>query len=167
MPRARMKSLSASFCLALGVLSTTASAGGYGGASGSWSPLAGREAQAILSYADRYRDGNFSVRHLEGAGAEVSVGSNGESAGGFGVSETEISSDTGVISAKRSVQRSNSSATNGSAQAGGFSASFVKMRTGDGKYYIFKGMANTSASAGPGGTKSSRSGMAKSAGGRY
>jgi hypothetical protein len=151
----------------LGLLSTAAFAGGYGGSSGCSSPVASQEAQAILAYSEHYRDGNFRVRHTEAAGSEASTVSDGETAFGYGSSETNIKAGGGAISWKRSVQRSSGYATNGSASATGFSASFVKVRTGDGKYYIFKGMVNTGASVGPGGTSTSQQGLAKSAGGRY
>jgi hypothetical protein len=95
------------------------------------------------------------------------IGALGETAYGYGSSDTDMESGTGVTSWKRSVQRSNGSAENGSASAGGFSASFVKIRTGDGRYYMFKGYASTGASVGPGGSSTSQTGLAKSVGGRY
>ena len=153
--------------LSLSLLTGTAIAGGYGGGSGGGSPIASQEANAILAYGDRYQDGNFRVEHREVAGAEVKTGAVGESAYGYGSSVTNIESGAGVVSWKRSVQRSDSHATNGSASANGFTASFVKVRTDDGKYYIFKGMVSADASAGPGGTSTNRSGIAKSAAGRY
>jgi hypothetical protein len=153
--------------LALSLASTAALAGGYGGGSSACSPVAPREAQAILTYADQYADGNFRVRHTESAGATASTNAHGETGSGYGSSDTEIQSDGGVTSWKRSVQHSSGHAENGSASATGFSASFVKVRTDDGKYYIFKGYASTGASAGPGGTSTSQSGLAKSVGGRY
>jgi hypothetical protein len=73
----------------------------------------------------------------------------------------------GATSWKRSIQRSGAHATNGAASANGFTASFVKVRTNDGKYYIFKGMVSAGASAGPGGTSTNASGIAKSKAGRY
>lgn len=152
--------------LGLGLLSTAAIAGGYGG-SNTHSAIAPQEAQAMLAYADQYSDGNFRVRHTEAAGASASTSAQGETGYGYGSSNTQIDSDSGVKSWKRSVQRSSGYAENGAANASGFSASFVKIRTEDGKYYIFKGYANTSASAGPGGASSSANGLAKSVGGRY
>lgn len=153
--------------LALSLISTVSYAGGYGGGSNAHSAIAPREAQAILAYADYYSDGNFRVRHTEGAGASASTNAHGETGYGYGSSDTEIEAGGGAKSWKRSVQRSSGYAENGSANASGFSASFVKVRSGDGKYYIFKGYANTSASAGRGGTSASSNGLAKSVGGRY
>jgi hypothetical protein len=153
--------------LGLGLLSSAAIAGGYGGNSNAHSAMASQEAQAILAYADQYSDGKFRVRHTEAAGATASTGAQGETGYGYGSSDTQIESCAGAKSWKRSVQRSSGYAENGSATASGFSASFVKVRSGDGKYYIFKGYANTSASAGPGGTSASANGLAKSVGGRY
>ena len=153
--------------LSLGIFTGTAMAGGYGGTSGVGSPIASQEANAILAYGDRYQDGNFRVEHREIAGAEVKIGAIGESAFGYGSSATSIMSDAGAISWKRSVQRSGAHATNGAANANGFTASFVKVRTNDGKYYIFKGLISTDASAGPGGTSTNGYGIAQSAGGRY
>jgi hypothetical protein len=153
--------------LSLGLISTASIAGGYCGGSGAHSSIAPQEAQAILSYADHYSDGNFRVRHTESAGASASTGEHGETGYGYGSSDTQIEAGGGAKSWKRSVQRSSGHAENGSANASGFSASFVKVRSGDGKYYIFKGYANTSASAGPGGASASSNGLAKSAGGRY
>ncbi len=153
--------------LSLSLLPSAAFAGGYSGSSNACSPVTPQEAQTILSYADQYADGSFRVRHTESAGATASTGANGEDAFGFGSSDTDIQSDSGAISWKRSVQHSNAHAENGAANANGFSASFVKVRTGDGKWYIFKGYASTGASVGPGGTSTSQSGLAKSAGGRY
>lgn len=156
------------FCaISLTMLSSAAMAGGYGGSSANCSPVASQDAQAMLAYADRYQDGNFRVRHMEAAGAEAHTGANGESGSGFAYSSTQIEAPAGATSWKRSVQRSGSKAKNGSASGNGFSASFVKVRTNDGKYYMFKGMADTSAKAGPGGTSTSRYGVAKSRGGRY
>lgn len=148
-------------------LPATVLAGGYSGGGGQFSAITPQNAQAILSYADRYRDGNFSVDHTETASASASVGSDGESGSGFAYSNTEIQNGAGVKSWKRSVQRTSGSASNGQASGSGFSASFVKVRTSDGKWYIFKGMANTGASASASGTTSSQSGLAQSAGGRY
>jgi hypothetical protein len=153
--------------LGFGLISTAAMAGGYGGGSSGHSAMAPQEAQAMLAYADDYRDGKFRVRHREAAGSSASTGAHGETGYGYGSSDTQIESCAGAKSWKRSVQRSSGYAENGSANATGFSASFVKVRSGDGKYYIFKGYANTSASAGRGGTSSSASGFAKSVGGRY
>ncbi len=155
------------FALGISLLSTAAFAGGYGGGSSACSPIAPQEAHTFLSYADSYSDGDFQVRHTEQAGAQVYTNSHGEGGYGYGSSDTQIQSAHGVVSWKRSIQRSNASAQDGSASAGGFSASFVKARTGDGKYYMFKGMASTGASAGPGGTSTSQYGLAKSAAGRY
>jgi hypothetical protein len=151
--------------LALGILSSAAVAGGYGGTSPA-SPIAPQQAQAFLAYADYYRDGNFVVRHRESAGAEAATGARGESASGYGSSDTDIEGPGGTTSWKRSVQRSGSAAKNGSAAATGFSATFLKVRTADGRYYMFKGLASTGASAGPGGTSATQYGMAKSVGGR-
>lgn len=153
--------------LALGLISSAACAGGYGGHSNGHSAMAPQEAQIMLSYADQYSDGNFRVRHTETAGASASTGAHGETGYGYGSSDTNIEGCNGAKSWKRSVQRSSGYAENGSANATGFSASFVKVRSGDGKYYVFKGYANTSASAGPGGTSTSSNGLAKSVGGRY
>jgi hypothetical protein len=153
--------------LGLGLISTAAMAGGYGGGSNGHSAMAPQEAQAMLAYADDYRDGEFHVRHTEAAGSSASTGANGETGYGYGSSDTKIESCAGAKSWKRSVQRSSGYAENGSANATGFSASFVKVRSGDGKYYIFKGYANTRASAGRGGTSSSANGLARSVGGRY
>ncbi len=153
--------------IGLSLISTGTIAGGYSGSSGAYSSIAPQEAQAILSYADVYQDGQFRVRHKETAGATASTDPKGDTAFGYGSSDTQIESSAGAISWKRSVQRSDAYAKTGSANANGFSASFVKVRTGDGKYYIFKGYASTSATAGPGGTAASRTGIAKSAGGRY
>lgn len=153
--------------LSLGLISTSAMAGGYGGGSKGHSAIAPQEAQAMLAYADDYRDGKFRVRHTESAGSSASTGAHGETGYGYGSSDTQVESCAGAKSWKRSVQRSSGYAENGSANATGFSASFVKVRSGDGKYYIFKGYANTSASAGRGGTSSSANGLAKSVGGRY
>jgi hypothetical protein len=153
--------------LGLGLISTASMAGGYGGGSNGHSAMAPQEAQAMLAYADDYRDGKFRVRHTEAAGSSASTGAHGETGYGYGSSDTQIESCAGAKSWKRSVQRSSGYAENGSANATGFSASFVKVRSGDGKYYIFKGYANTSASAGRGGTSASASGFAKSVGGRY
>ena len=153
--------------LGLGLISTAAMAGGYGGHSKAHSAIAPQEAQAILAYADDYADGNFRVRHTEAAGASASTGAYGETGYGYGSSDTDIEAGAGAKSWKRSVQRSSGYAENGSANASGFSASFVKIRSGDGKYYIFKGYANTAASAGAGGTSASSNGLAKSVGGRY
>lgn len=151
----------------LGLISTVAMAGGYGGGSHGHSAIAPQEAQAILAYADDYSDGNFRVRHTEGAGASASTDAHGETGYGYGSSDTQIEAGGGAKSWKRSVQRSSGYAENGSANASGFSASFVKVRSGDGKYYIFKGYANATASAGRGGTSASGNGLAKSVGGRY
>ena len=52
--------------LGLGLISTAAFAGGYGGGSYAHSAMAPQEAQAILAYADDYSDGSFRVRHTEG-----------------------------------------------------------------------------------------------------
>lgn len=153
--------------LGLSLISTVSFAGGYGGGSNAHSAIAPREAQAILAYADQYSDGSFRVRHTEAAGASASTGAQGETGYGYGSSDTQIEAGAGAKSWKRSVQRSSGYAENGSANASGFSASFVKVRSGDGKYYIFKGYANTSASAGRGGTSASSNGLAKSVGGRY
>lgn len=153
--------------LGLGLISTASIAGGYGGGANCHSAMAPQEAQAMLVYADNYRDGDFRVRHTESAGASASTDAHGETGYGYGSSDTDIESGSGVKSWKRSVQRSSGYAENGSANATGFSASFVKVRTADGKYYVFKGYANTSASAGRGGTSASGNGLAKSVGGRY
>lgn len=153
--------------LGLCLLSTAALAGGYGGGSGSHSGLAPQEAQVILSYADYYSDGDFRVRHTESAGATAQTGVNGESAFGFGSSETDIESSAGATSHKRTVQRGSAYAANGSASASGFSATLMKVRTNDGKWYVFRGYANAGATAGPGGTSGSGAGFARSAGGRY
>lgn len=153
--------------LSLCLISTAAFAGGYGGGSNTHSAIAPQEAQAILAYTDSYRDGNFRVRHSEAAGATARTGAHGETGYGYGSSDTQIEGGDGTKSWKRSVQRSSGHAENGSASASGFSASFVKVRTADGKYYIFKGYASTSASAGPGGITTQSSGLARSVGGRY
>lgn len=142
-------------------------AGGYNGCNNQYSSITPHHAQAILSYADHYRDGNFKVDHNETASASATVASNGEAGSGFAYSNTEIQNDAGITSWKRSVQRTSGSAANGQAGGSGFTASFVKVRTSDGKYYIFKGMANTAASASASGTTSKNSGLARSAGGRY
>ena len=155
-------------CAALtAALPATALAGGYNGGSGQFSAITPQHAQAILTYADRYQDGNFKVDHTESASAEATTGYGGETGSGNAYSNTEIQSDANVKSWKRSVQRTSGSASNGQASGSGFTASFVKVRTSDGKYYMFKGMANTSASAGASGTASSKSGIARSVGGRY
>ena len=153
--------------LSLALISTAAIAGGYSGGSKAHSAIAPREAQAILAYADDYSDGSFRVRHTEGAGASAGTSAAGETGYGYGSSDTEIEAGAGAKSWKRSVQRSSGHAENGSANATGFSASFVKVRSGDGKYYMFKGYANASASVGPGGASASSNGLAKSAAGRY
>jgi hypothetical protein len=153
--------------LGLSLISTAAIAGGYGGGSGKYSAMAPQEAQAMLSYADSYSDGSFRVRHTESAGAIAKTGKHGETGYGWGNSETDIESGAGAKSWKRSVQRSSGHAENGAASASGFSASFVKVRSGDGKYYIYKGYASTGASVGPGGAASSSSGLARSKSGRY
>jgi hypothetical protein len=155
-------------CAALSaVFPATALAGGFNGGSGQYSAITPQNAQAILSYADRHQDGNFKVDHTESASAEATTGPGGETGSGYAYSNTDIESDASVKSWKRSVQRTSGSASNGQASGSGFSASFVKVRTSDGKYYIFKGMANTSASASASGTASSTSGIARSVGGRY
>lgn len=156
--------LSAAFAAAL---PAAVMAGGYNGCNTRYSSITPQHAQAILSYVDHYRDGNFSVDHTEIASASATVGSDGEAGSGFAYSNTEIQNGAGVTSWKRSVQRTSGSTSNGQASGSGFSASFVKVRTSDGKYYIFKGMANTGASASASGTTSSQSGLAQSAGGRY
>jgi hypothetical protein len=152
--------------LLLGLFAPAALAGGYGGSSKPASPITPQQAEAYLAYADYYRDGNFSVRHTEAAGAQAATAADGESASGYGSSETDIEGPGGTKSWKRSVQRSGSRASNGSASATGFTATILKIRTADGRYYMFKGLASTGASAGPGGTSATRYGMAKSAGGR-
>jgi hypothetical protein len=153
--------------LGFALISTPAFAGGYDGGSQPCTTIAPQEAQAMLAYADQYADGDFRVRHTEGAGALARIGDDGETGYGYGSSNTEIENSSGVKSWKRSVQRSSGYAQDGAANATGFSASFVKIRTDDGKYYIFKGYATTSASVGPGGASTSTSGLAKSVGGRY
>jgi hypothetical protein len=153
--------------LSLGLLSTTAHAGGYNGGSNNYSAIAPQEAQAILSYADYYSDGDFHVSHTESAGATAQTDANGETAYGFGSSETNIESGSGVISLKRSVQRSSGYAANGSASASGSTATLLKVRTSDGRWYVFRGYASAGASAGPNGTATSQGGFARSAGGRY
>jgi len=165
MPYALMKR-SVLFGLSFTVLSTAAIAGGYGGASGGGSPIASHEAQAILSYQDRHRDGGFIVTHTELSGAEVKIGPGGETAFGYGSSDTKIQTDSGATSWKRSIQRGNAHAAKGAGNASGFSASFVKVQTSDGKFYMFKGMTDTSASVGPDGTSTKKYGIAKSASGR-
>lgn len=157
---------SAASLIALGLVSTAALAGGYGGGSSPSSPIAPQQAEAFLAYADYYRDGNFTVSHTESAGAEARTGKYGESASGYGSSQTSIQGPDGTRSWKRSVQRSGSTATNGSASATGFTATFLKVRTADGRYYIFKGYASAGASAGPGGTSATKQGGAWSTGGR-
>ena len=155
-------------CAALTIaLPATALAGGFNGGSGQYSAITPQHAQAILSYADSHRDGNFRVDHTESASAEAKVGPGGESGSGYAYSDTNIESDASVKSWKRSVQRTSGSASNGQASGSGFSASFVKVRTSDGKYYVFKGMANSNASASASGTTSGTSGIARSVGGRY
>lgn len=153
--------------LSMSLASTAAFAGGYGGGSNAHSPIAPQEAQAMLSFSDTYRDGNFRVSHTEAAGAEASTNTHEDRAYGYGTSNTEIYAPNGATSWKRSVQRSSGYATNGAASAGGFTASFVKIRTNDGKYYMFKGIANTNASVGPNGPATSSQGFARSVGGRY
>lgn len=148
-------------------LPATVMAGGYNGCNNRYSSITPQHAQAILSYADHYRDGNFKVDHTEIGSASATVSSDGEAGTGFAYSNTEIQNGAGITSWKRSVQRTSGSASNGQASGSGFSASFVKVRTSDGKYYIFKGMANTGASASSSGSTSSRLGLAQSAGGRY
>jgi hypothetical protein len=152
-----------SLCL---LLPATAFAGGYGG-SQTGSAITSQQAQALLIYVDEYVDGDFRVRHTEAAGATASTSAGGESGYGFGSSDTDIETGGDALSWKRSVQRTSGYAANGTASGSGFSASFVKVRTSDGKYYIFKGLASASASAGSGGATSSKYGIAKSAGGRY
>ncbi len=151
----------------LSLFSSAALAGGYNGGSGAHSTFTPQEAQVILSYADHYRDGSFRVRHQESAGALAKTDAHGETGYGFGSSDTHITSDAGVISLKRSVQRSSGHAENGSASASGMSATLLKVRTSDGKWYAFRGYASTGASAGPGGAATSQAGFARSAGGRY
>lgn len=153
--------------LSMSLFATTAFAGGYGGGSTACSPIAPQEAKAMLAYSDDYRDGDFRVRQDETAGAEAFIGPNGETGFGYGISNTSIYAPQGAISWKRTVQRSSGYATNGAASAAGFSATFVKVRTNDGKYYIYKGMANTGASVGPNGQTTTSQGIAKSTGGRY
>jgi hypothetical protein len=153
--------------LSMSLVSTAALAGGYGGSSNAYSPIAPQEAQAMLAFADDSRDGSFRVRHQEAAGAEASTDTHGDRAFGYGISDTEIDAPNGATSWKRSVQHSSGYATNGSASAGGFTASFLKVRTNDGKYYMFKGIANTNASVGPNGPNASSQGFARSVGGRY
>lgn len=153
--------------LSLGLLSTSAHAGGYSGGSGGYSAFTPQEAQAMLSFADQYSDGHFRVRHTEAAGATAQTSANGETAFGFGSSDTHIESSSGAISFKRTVQRSSGYAANGSASASGSSATLLKMRTNDGKWYVFRGYASAGASAGPNGTATSQAGFARSAGGRY
>jgi hypothetical protein len=156
------------FCaVLLGTFSPTAEAGGYGGGSSPFSAMAPQQAQAILTYADQYRDGDFKVGHTESAGAAASIHANGETGSGTAYSNTSVENSAGVTSWKRSIQRTRGDAKNGKASGSGFTASFVKVRTDDGKYYMFKGIANTSASAGAAGTAKSKWGLAKSRGGRY
>ena len=153
--------------LGLCLISTASFAGGYGGGSNGHSAIAPREAQAILAYADSYSDGDFRVRHTETAGATARTGADGETGYGYGSSDTQIEGGDGTKSWKRSVQRSSGHAENGSTSASGFSASFVKVRSADGRCYMFKGYASVGAAAGPGGTTTQTSGVAKSVGGRY
>ena len=153
--------------LGLCLISTASFAGGYGGGSNTHSAIAPQAAQAILAYADSYSDGDFRVRHNEAAGATARTGPHGESGDGYGSSETQIEGGPGTRSWKRSVQRSSGYAENGSASANGFSASFIKIRTADGRYYMFKGYTSVGATAGPGGTTTQTSGVARSVGGRY
>ncbi len=151
----------------IGLASNAVHAGGFSGGGGQISPIAPQQAQAILSFADRYRDGNFRVDHTETAGAYAEIGPKGETGSGYGQSDTQIESGAGVKSWKRTVQRSSGHTTNGAASGNGFSASFVKIRTSDGKYYMFKGMTSAGASANASGASSQTSGLAKSAGGRF
>ena len=151
---------------ALGLISSAALAGGYGGSTPPCSPIAPQEAQAFLGYTEHYRDGNLSVRHTDAAGAEVSIGAGGETAYGYGSSDTQINAPGGTKVWKRSVQRGSATTTNGSGSASGFTATFLKVRTADGRYYMYRGMASATASAGPGGTSTHQYGMAQSAGGR-
>jgi hypothetical protein len=142
-------------------------AGGYSGGGGVCCRVAPQEAEAFLSLADTYRDGKFSVSHSDTAGASVKTGAGGEDASGYGASETSIKADSAVDSWKRSVQRGSASAANGEASGSGFSASFLKARTADGQYYMYKGYSSVGASAGPGGTSTSQAGFGRSTGGRF
>lgn len=156
------------FCSLLLALSAPAvHAGGYGGGSAHISPIAPSEARAMLSYADRHRDGHFRVEHVEASEAEARIGPDGEIGAGYALSDTRIENSEGFLSWKRSVQRTNGHAANGQASGDGFSASFVKVQTNDGKFYMFKGMTSTGASANRQGASSSQSGLAKSASGRF
>lgn len=149
------------------IIPIQAHAGGYSGGQGQFSAITPRQAHTILSYADSYRDGNFRVEHTESASATANIGPGGETGTGSAYSHTSVENSAGFRFWKRSVQRTNGHAANGSANGSGFSTSFVKIRTNDGKYYIFKGIANTTASADGSGTASQKWGLAKSAGGRY
>ncbi len=141
-------------------------AGGYGGGK-SCCRIAPQEAATFLSIADYYQDGAFRVRHSDRSGAQAKTGSGSDFAFGFGESETEIQFQGGVKSWKRSIQRGSAHAATGSAAASGFSASFLKVRTADGKYYMYKGYASTGASVGAGGAATQQAGFGKSVGGRF
>jgi hypothetical protein len=143
-----------------------ATAGGYGGG-GVCCRIAPKEAQSFLSLADAYQDGGFRVKHSDRAGATAKTSSGQDYAYGFGSSETNIQSDVGVRSWKRSIQRGEAHVSTGSASAAGFSATFLKARTSDGRYYMYKGMVSAGASAGPGGTSTSGTALGKSVGGRF
>lgn len=146
--------------------SLPSTAGGYGGGAGCCR-ITPKEAQSFLSLADAYQDGGFRVKHRDSAGATAKTSSKQDYAYGFGSSQTDIQSDVGVRSWKRSIQRGEAHVSTGSASAAGFSATFLKVRTTDGRYYMYKGMASASASAGPGGTSTSGTALGKSVGGRF
>jgi hypothetical protein len=141
--------------------------GGYDGGGGACCRVAPQEAAAFLAIADHYRDGSFSVDHSDSAGAHANIGEDGEYAEGYGSSDTSIKAKDGAESWKRSVQRGSAETVNGQASGSGSSASFLKVRTPDGQYYMYKGYAGAAASAGGGGSSASQTGFGRSAGGRY
>ena len=92
--------------LGFALISTPSLAGGYDGGSQPAPRSRRRKRRRYLSYADHYADGDFRVQHTEAAGALASTGEDGETGYGYGSSNTEIETSSGVKSWKRSVQRS-------------------------------------------------------------
>jgi len=147
------------------LFATSAQAGGYDSASPS--PGFGNAAtSAVMNQSLTYQNKDFRVDHQDGSGVKLKIGPDGESANAYGYSLTTTQSDKGLTSWKKTRILSKTKAENGQASGSNTTATFLKVQTEDGRYFMYKGLSQTKATLSEGGKTTEATSTGKAASGQ-
>jgi hypothetical protein len=165
-----MRTANGVLCLAAVVVVVTLVSKAFAG--GSFNPQEARagwlpqSVSSVLQNSAAYNGPGLRVSQSDLAGASVTRTGGRIVALGYGRSETVISSGSPYTSWKKTVERGSASAVNGNGSATGFSATFLKIETADGQFFMYKGYSSAGAALDGNRGSTSSEGFGQSVAGR-